>query len=38
MGSGGYEAMKAKWDKMEADLMAKNIIPETADWPERTKN
>ena len=23
---------------MEADLMAKNIIPETADWPERTKN
>ena len=31
MGSGGYEAMKAKWEKMEADLMAKNIIPETAD-------
>ncbi len=38
MGSGGYEAMKPKWEKMEADLVAKNIIPETADWTERTKN
>ena len=37
MGSGGYAANKAKWEKMEDDLMAKNIILETADWPERTK-
>jgi hypothetical protein len=38
MGSGGYKTMEPKWEKMEADLMAKNIIPDTANWPERTKS
>ena len=38
MGSGGYKTMEPKWEKMEADLMTKNIIPDTANWPERAKS
>ena len=26
-----------KWEAFEAKLLAKGIIPQTADWPERSK-
>jgi len=37
MGSGGYATNKAKWERMERDLIAKGKVPETLDWLERTK-
>jgi hypothetical protein len=38
MGSGGYETAIPKWRKMEADIIAKGIEPESAKWPKRAKN
>jgi hypothetical protein len=38
MGSGGYETAIPKWRKMEADIIAKGIKPESAKWPPHTKN
>ena len=37
MGSGGYKTAIPKWEAFEAGLLAKGIIPQTADWPERSK-
>ena len=38
MGSGGYDTAILKWQKMEADIIAKGIEPESAKWPLRSKN
>ena len=38
MGSGGYDTAIPKWQKMEADIIAKGIEPESAKWPPRSKN
>jgi hypothetical protein len=38
MGSGGYDTAISKWQKMEADIIAKGIEPESAKWPLRSKN
>jgi hypothetical protein len=38
MGSGGYETAIPKWQKMEADIIAKGIEPESAKWPPCMKN
>ena len=29
---------KPKWEKMEQDLIDKDIMPATITWPERSKN
>jgi hypothetical protein len=38
MGSGGYATAIPKWEKMEADILAKGIAPESLNWPKRAKN
>ena len=38
MGSGGYATAISKWEKMEADILAKGITPESLNWPKRVKN
>ena len=38
LGSGGYPTAIKKWNKMEADLLAKGIRPESLEWGERAKN
>ena len=38
MGSGGYMSAFPKWQRMEADLLAKGIYPFSIDWPERSRN
>ena len=38
LGSGGYPTAIKKWNKMEADLLAKGITPESLEWGERAKN
>ena len=38
MGSGGYATVIPKWEKMEADILAKGITPESLNWPKRAKN
>jgi hypothetical protein len=38
MGPGGYAGSMAKWEKMEADLLAKGITPEPLTWTERARN
>ena len=37
-GSGGHRSAIPKWQRMEADLLAKGIHPFSIDWPERSKN
>jgi hypothetical protein len=37
MGSGGYASFIPKLQKLEAELLSRNITPETLNWPERTK-
>ena len=37
MGQGGYRAGKPKWEKLEADMLAKGITPETFSWIERAR-
>ena len=37
MGSGGYATAVRKWEKAEAELLANNIRPASADWPERSR-
>ena len=37
MGSGGYATSIPKWQKIEAYLIAKGVVPKSAPWPERTK-
>ena len=37
LGSGGYKTAIPKWEAFEAKLMAAGIIPQTLDWPERSK-
>ena len=36
--SGGYPTAIKKWNKMEADLLAKGITPESLEWGEHAKN
>ena len=38
MGSGGYATAIPKWEKMEADILAKGITPESLNWPKHVKN
>ena len=38
IGSGGYRSDIPKWQRMEADVLAKGIPPFSIDWPERSKN
>nr|ABA96332.1 transposon protein, putative, CACTA, En/Spm sub-class [Oryza sativa Japonica Group] len=38
LGSGGYGKAIPKWDKLEAELIARGIEPTTANWPERSRN
>jgi hypothetical protein len=37
-GSGGYRSVIPKWQRREADLLAKGIHPFSLEWPERSKN
>lgn len=37
LGSGGYDAAIPKWEKMEADIIAKGIVPQTLSWPKRAR-
>ena len=36
-GSGGYRQAEPKWEKMEKDLLAKGVEPETRNWPDRVR-
>ena len=38
MGSGGYATAIPKWEKMEADILAKGITLESLNWPKYVKN
>ena len=38
MGQAGYKGSLPKWDKLEDDLIAKDIIPETVYWDQRTRS
>ena len=38
LGQGGYKLAKVKWEKMEQDLIDKDITPATINWPECSKN
>jgi hypothetical protein len=38
MGQGGYKSGKPKWKKMEDDLIAKGILPETLKWNDRSRD
>ena len=38
MGFGGYATAIPKWEKMEVDILAKGITPESLNWPKRAKN
>ena len=38
MGPGGYRVSEPKWDKLEADMRAKGIIPATEEWDRRIRN
>ena len=38
MGSGGYRSAIPKWQRMEANLLAKGIHPFSLDWLECSKN
>ena len=40
MGSGGYRSAIPKWQNLEAEITAKEIIPETIEknWPQCVKN
>ena len=38
MGSGGYTTAIPKWEKIEADILANGITPESLNWPKRAKN
>jgi len=37
LGPGGYKTAAPKWEKRDADLIAKGVTPETAEFPERSK-
>jgi hypothetical protein len=36
-GSGGYLKARPLWDKAENDLIAKNVVPQTLNWPDRSR-
>ena len=38
MGSGGYATAIPKWEKMEADILAKGITSKSLNWPKCVKN
>ena len=37
LGPGGYKVAIPKWEKMENDLIAKGIVPQTLSWPKRAR-
>ena len=37
LGTGGYKTAIPKWEAFEAGLIVRGIIPQTADWPLRSK-
>ena len=37
LGPGGYKVAIPKWEKMENDLIAKEIVPQTLRWPKRAR-
>lgn len=37
LGSGGYRSAIPKWERMEREILAKGIEPESINWPERAK-
>ena len=37
LGSGGYKTALPKWEAYENELRKKGIIPQTDDWPDRSK-
>ena len=37
LGPEGYKVAVPKWEKMENDLIAKGIVPQTLSWPKRTR-
>ena len=37
LGSGGYKTAMPKWESYENELRQKGIIPQTDDWPDRSK-
>ena len=37
LGSGGYKSAIPKWKAYEAQLLEAGVIPQTYDWPERSK-
>jgi len=37
-GSGGYLKARPLWDKVENDLLAKGVEPETLNWPDRSRS
>jgi hypothetical protein len=38
MGSGGYKTSVPQWDKKDADLIARGIVPATQQFPRRPRN
>ena len=36
-GSGGYSKARPTWDKVEQDLLAKDVQPATLHWPDRAR-
>lgn len=38
LGTGGYLTAVPKWDKQDADLLAKGKVPGTYEWPGRSRN
>ena len=38
MGSGGYATAIPKWEKIEANILAKGVTPESLNWPKHAKN
>ena len=37
LGLGGYKVAIPKWEKMENDLIAKGIVPQTLSWPKQSR-
>ena len=38
MGTGGYKTVVPKWEQTDARLIAAGILPDTTEWPERSRH
>ena len=38
MGTGGYKTVIPKWEQTDARLIAAGILPDTAEWPKRSRH